>query len=103
MDDYRYIGMEHLKWTTPIKNGNECENLSTKSPVIYKTPVKQYNTSSKYTTYRSNTNSFNVLPNHITPPSGLTKFIARNPFETDLTNRLHLSVISPTVFSKVIF
>ncbi|XP_060827329.1 protein aurora borealis [Bombus pascuorum] len=93
--------MEHLKWTTPIKNGKECENLSTKSPVIYKTPVKQYNTSLKHTTYRSNKNSFNVLPHHITPPSGLTKFIARNPFETDLTNRLHLSVISPTVFSKV--
>lgn len=103
MDHFRYITMEKLKWTTPIKNGNERENLTIKSPVIYKTPVKQYETNSKRTTYQSNISSFSVLPNHITPPSGLTKFMARNPFETDLTNRLHLSVISPTVFSKVIF
>ncbi|XP_017762083.1 PREDICTED: protein aurora borealis [Eufriesea mexicana] len=92
--------MEQLKWTTPMKNGNEREN-TTNSPIIYKTPVKQYETNLKHTTYQSNMSCFNVLPNHITPPSGLTKFIARNPFESDISNRLHLSVISPTVFSKV--
>lgn len=95
--------MEQLKWTTPIKNGNGRENFLTRSPVIYRTPVKQYCTNVKQRACQSNVNSLKMLPNHITPPSGLTKFIARNPFETDLTNRLHLSVISPTVFSKVIF
>nr|XP_003704094.1 PREDICTED: protein aurora borealis isoform X1 [Megachile rotundata]XP_012142440.1 PREDICTED: protein aurora borealis isoform X1 [Megachile rotundata] len=92
--------MEQLKWSTPIKSQIEHENFIIKSPVIYKTPVKQYESSYKHTTYQNNIGCISVLPNHITPPSGLTKFIARNPFETDLTNRLHLSVMSPTVFSK---
>ncbi|CAK9797412.1 Protein aurora borealis [Anthophora plagiata] len=91
--------MEQLKWTTPIKNKNEHENFMINSPIIHKTPVKQYER--KSTTYQSSMSCFSVLPSHITPPSGLTKFIARNPFETDLNSRLHLSVISPTVFSKV--
>ncbi|XP_076240347.1 aurora kinase A activator-like protein bora [Calliopsis andreniformis] len=90
--------MDQLKWTTPIKNRTKCELM--KSPIIYRTPVKQNETVSRHTTFQNNMSCFSVLPNHITPPSGLTKFIARNPFESDLTNRLHLSVISPTVFSK---
>ncbi|CAL7952088.1 unnamed protein product [Xylocopa violacea] len=93
--------MEQLKWTTPIKNKTEHENLAAKSPVIYKTPVKQYESNSKRTMYKNTMSSFSVLPSHITPPSGLTKFIARNPFESNITDRLHLSVISPTVFKKV--
>ncbi|XP_015171436.1 PREDICTED: protein aurora borealis [Polistes dominula] len=51
--------------------------------------------------YPKNTGYFTNLPNHCTPPSGLTKFVARNPFESDLTNTLHKSVISPSVFRKV--
>lgn len=94
--------MEQLKWTTPIKSQREHDNLTTKSPVMYKTPVKQYEATFKHAAYQNNMGCISVLPNHITPPSGLTKFIARNPFETDLTNRLHLSMMSPTVFSKVI-
>ncbi|XP_034191049.1 aurora kinase A activator-like protein bora [Osmia lignaria lignaria] len=93
--------MEQLKWTTPIKSQREHDNLTTKSPVMYKTPVKQYEATCKHTAYQNNMGCISVLPNHITPPSGLTKFIARNPFESDLTNRLHLSMMSPTVFSKV--
>lgn len=93
--------MEQLKWTTPIKNNKECENLTSMSPVIYTTPVKQSGINSTRATYQSSMGCFAVLPTHITPPSGLTKFIARNPFETDLTNRLHLSVISPSVFREV--
>ncbi|XP_031826709.2 aurora kinase A activator-like protein bora [Nomia melanderi] len=93
--------MEQLKWTTPIKNERKHDNITIKSPIVYKTPVKQYETVTKHTTYQNNISCFSVLPKHITPPSGLTKFMARNPFETDLTNRLHLSVISPSVFSKV--
>ena len=93
--------MDQLMWTTPIKNENKCESLATMSPVIYKTPVKRYEASSRHATYQSNMNCLGILPTHITPPSGLAKFIARNPFESDLNNRLHLSVISPTVFNKV--
>ncbi|XP_078050588.1 aurora kinase A activator-like protein bora [Augochlora pura] len=93
--------MEQLKWTTPIKNENKHDGITMKSPVMYKTPVKQHDSISTHATYQNNISCFSVLPSHITPPSGLTKFMARNPFETDLTNRLHLSVISPTVFSKV--
>ncbi|KAI4501120.1 hypothetical protein M0802_003923 [Mischocyttarus mexicanus] len=48
-----------------------------------------------------NTDRFINLPNHATPPSGLRRFVSRNPFESDLTNRLHKSVISPSVFKKV--
>ncbi|XP_050453036.1 protein aurora borealis isoform X2 [Cataglyphis hispanica] len=44
---------------------------------------------------------FTGLSTHITPPSKLRKLITRNPFEPDLINRLHLPVISPTVFTKV--
>ncbi|XP_076642906.1 aurora kinase A activator-like protein bora [Halictus rubicundus] len=93
--------MDQRKWTTPIKNEKKCDGIGISSPIVYKTPVKQYESISKHPTYQNNISCFSVLPSHITPPSGLTKFMARNPFETDLTNRLHLSVISPTVFSKV--
>lgn len=44
-------------------------------------------------------NLVSVMQACMTPPSGITKFIAQNPFEADLTSRLHLSVISPTIFS----
>ncbi|KZC10789.1 PREDICTED: protein aurora borealis [Dufourea novaeangliae] len=93
--------MDQLKWTTPIKNEKKYSGLTIKSPIIYKTPVKQYDTTSRHKTYQTNRSNFSVLPVHITPPSNLTKFIARNPFETNLSSRLHLSVISPTAFSKV--
>lgn len=93
--------MEQLKWSTPIKTGSENESVLIKSPVIFKTPVKHCDRNVKHTSYKSNKCGFSVLPSHITPPSGLTKFMARNPFETDLTSRLHLSMISPTVFNKV--
>ncbi|XP_076279022.1 aurora kinase A activator-like protein bora [Lasioglossum baleicum] len=93
--------MDQLKWTTPIKNEMKCDGVGTRSPIVYKTPVKQYKSISKQATYQNNISCFSVLPSHITPPSGLTKFMARNPFETDLTSRLHFSVISPTVFTKV--
>ncbi|XP_017886946.1 protein aurora borealis [Ceratina calcarata] len=93
--------MEQLKWSTPIKSDSENENVLIKSPVIFKTPVRHCDRNEKHATHRNSKCGFSVLPSHLTPPSGLTKFIARNPFETDLTSRLHLSVISPTVFNKV--
>nr|XP_033339908.1 uncharacterized protein LOC117228317 [Megalopta genalis] len=93
--------MEQLKWTTPIKNENKHDGIAMKSPIMYKTPVKRHDSISTHATCQNNISCFSVLPSHITPPSGLTTFMARNPFETDLTSRLHLSVISPTVFSKV--
>ena len=76
-----------------------CESIIMLSPIT-KTPVRQNDIKFR-TSFQSSTGSFSVLPNHITPPSGLTKFIARNPFEADLTNKLHISVISPSVFSRV--
>jgi hypothetical protein len=89
--------MDHSSWT-PNKNKMNCDSVIMLSP-IRKTPVQ--NNIRLKTNFQSNTSNFSVLPSHITPPSGLTKFIARNPFEADLTNKLHISVISPTVFSKV--
>ncbi|KAJ8667073.1 hypothetical protein QAD02_008735 [Eretmocerus hayati] len=88
--------MDCTKWT-PSKNKIDCDSVLMLSPIT-KTPIRQ--TVRLKTSFQSNTSSFSVLPNHITPPSGLTKFMARNPFEADLTNKLHISVISPTVFSK---
>lgn len=57
------------------------------------------------TTYNQNIGGqclpYTGLPTHITPPSKLRKLITKNPFEPDLINRLHLPVISPTIFAKV--
>ncbi|KAK0167598.1 hypothetical protein PV327_004973 [Microctonus hyperodae] len=93
--------MDQTKCTPRKGSPNSEQSLST-SPVIYKTPLKQCKFRQKTSSiYQGSMGSFTVLANHITPKSGLTKFIARNPFDADLTNRLHLSVISPTVFNKV--
>ena len=93
--------MDKMQWATPNKNEITFDNASLKSPVSFTTPVKQIGRKPRQMAYQNNSGCFAVLPSHITPPSGLTKFVARNPFESDLTNRLHLSVISPTVFTKV--
>lgn len=91
--------MEHLKWTsTAVEDQGHGDNVIY-SAKLFQTPVKRFNEVMSKSKVYSNTMS--VLPNHFTPPSGLTKFIARNPFESDLTNRLHVSVMSPTVFNKV--
>lgn len=65
------------------------------------TPVKQNEIRCKRTAYQNNAGCFTVLPSYITPPSGLTKITRKNPFEADLTSRLHLPMISPTIFTKV--
>lgn len=75
--------------------------MSPNSPMILNTPDKKIENASKQMSYQNNLRGINVYQNHMTPPSGLTKFIARNPFDADLKNRLHLSVISPTIFTKV--
>lgn len=90
---------EEMQWVTPNKNDILHDIASMRSPISFKTPVKQAD--KRFKSYQNNSGCFALLPNHITPPSGLTKFVARNPFESELTNRLHLSVISPTVFTKV--
>lgn len=83
--------MDHSK-LTPIKKLS-CESIMMLSPI---TPAQK--------SFHNSTNNHSLLPSHSTPPSGLTNFIARNPFEADLTNRLHISVMSPTVFKvKLIF
>lgn len=86
--------MDHSK-LTPSKKLN-CESIVMLSPI---TPAQN---DSKFKIFHGSTNSHSLLPNHSTPPSGLANFIARNPFEADLTSRLHISVMSPTVFSKVL-
>lgn len=90
---------DEMQWATPNKNDIMHNIVSMRSPVSFKTPVKQAD--KRFKSYKNSSGCFTLLPNHITPPSGLTKFVARNPFESELTNRLHLSVISPTVFTKV--
>ncbi|XP_057318876.1 uncharacterized protein LOC130663589 [Microplitis mediator] len=86
---------------TPIKNSLKREPSSPMSPVIYKTPLKQFEARKNYNNSNDKARGFPAISNHRTPPSGLTKFIARNPFDAELTSRLHMSVISPTIFSKV--
>ncbi|XP_046423434.1 uncharacterized protein LOC124181173 isoform X1 [Neodiprion fabricii] len=93
--------MEQVQWSTPNKSDINRHVSPIESPRSLRTPVKQYESKHKQTAYQNSTGGFTVLPNHITPPSGITKFIAKNPFEANLTNRLHLSVISPTVFTQV--
>ena len=91
--------MDYSNWT-PNKNKKNCDSIIMLSP-MKKTPVNQNNNAKFKKNVPNKTKSFSLLPNHITPPSGLTKFIARNPFEADLTNKLHISILSPTVFTKV--
>lgn len=94
--------MSQSKLSTPNKTKIKYDGTLTNSTKIYESPIKQNENKHKQTIYQKNAGRFTHLPNHITPPSGLTKFIARNPFENDLTSRLHMSVISPSVFNKVI-
>ncbi|XP_058791812.1 protein aurora borealis [Phymastichus coffea] len=91
--------MAQFQWT-PNKNNMNCESIVMLSPIT-KTPIQQSNIQLKKS-FQHGTSGLSLLPSHITPPSGLTKFIARNPFEADLTSKLHVSVISPTVFTKVV-
>jgi hypothetical protein len=44
--------------------------------------------------------TFTVLPSHTTPPSRRNK--VRNPFDAALIKRLHLPILSPSVFKKVV-
>lgn len=84
-----------------IINSPTSELQSPKTSLVLRTPRKQDGNKQKHRAYQNNLGGLSVFPSHMTPPSGLTKFIARNPFDADLTNRLHMSVISPTIFTKV--
>jgi hypothetical protein len=44
--------------------------------------------------------TFTVLPSHTTPPSRQNK--VQNPFDASLIKRLHLPILSPSVFKKVV-
>ncbi|XP_026825611.1 protein aurora borealis isoform X2 [Ooceraea biroi] len=88
--------MEQVKRDAPSKI-QKCDSPLTNGPLGHGTPMKRTETS-RYAAYQNGTR-FTVLPSHITPPSGLKNFIIRNPFEPDL-NKLHQSMISPTVFTK---
>ncbi|XP_012221144.2 protein aurora borealis [Linepithema humile] len=92
--------MEQSRWDMSNKV-RKCESPLINNLWMHKTPNKQHEAGTKQTTCQSNTQRlpFSILQSHITPPSKLRKFI-KNPFEPDLTNRLHQSVISPTVFTK---
>ncbi|XP_014482836.1 PREDICTED: protein aurora borealis [Dinoponera quadriceps] len=92
--------MDQLRWRTPSKM-KSYDGSSIISPRLYLTPVKQNEIRPRRTAYQNNAGCLTVLPSYLTPPSGLTKIIRRNPFEADLTNRLHLPMISPTIFAKV--
>ncbi|XP_020292287.1 uncharacterized protein LOC109858953 [Pseudomyrmex gracilis] len=90
--------MEPRKLSTPSKT-RKIDNPLINNLFTHRTPMKQHETRPKRTMYHQN-NTLTVLPGHITPPSKMKEFIIKNPFEPDLTNRLHMSVISPTVFAK---
>ncbi|KAL6257461.1 hypothetical protein P5V15_011032 [Pogonomyrmex californicus] len=93
--------MEQIKRSVP-NEVQKCESPLTRNPWIRGTPMKQNDVCLKRPTFQNTVcMPFSALPSHITPPSKLRRFITKNPFEPDLINRLHLSTISPTVFSKV--
>ncbi|XP_032667546.1 uncharacterized protein LOC116842431 [Odontomachus brunneus] len=92
--------MDQLRWRTPSKINGRNRSL-VNSPRLHTTPIKQNGIRPKRTTYQNNTGYFTTLPSYMTPPSALANVIRRNPFEADLTNRLHLPVISPTIFTKM--
>ncbi|KAF7994947.1 hypothetical protein HCN44_004419 [Aphidius gifuensis] len=87
--------------SNPIINSPTSEVQSPKTSLVLRTPRKQDGNKQKHRAYQNSIGGLSVFPNHLTPPCGLTKFIARNPFDADLTNRLHMSVLSPSIFSKV--
>ncbi|XP_070153366.1 protein aurora borealis [Polyergus mexicanus] len=97
--------MEQARWGTPSKV-QKVDSPLINNFWMHRTPVKQNEMQLRRAFETHNQNNaqslpFTGLPSHITPPSKLRKLITRNPFEPDLTNRLHLPVISPTVFAKV--
>ncbi|XP_025995252.1 protein aurora borealis isoform X2 [Solenopsis invicta] len=94
--------MEQAKRGTPNEK-QQCESPLARSPWMRGTPVKRNDVRAtlKRLTYQNNAQCFAVLSNYMTPPTKLRKFINNNPFEPDLINSLHLSAISPTVFTKV--
>lgn len=95
-----YFRMDQIRRCTP--NKIKCRDGSLiNSPRLHTTPIKQSEISLQRAACQNSTGCFTVLPNYFTPPSGLARVVRRNPFETDLINRLHLPVISPTVFTKV--
>lgn len=93
--------MEYGNSTSTISSPT-LEQITSNNSIAVTSPPEIDRNKQKQRTYQSNTEGLPVFQSHSTPPpSGLTKFIARNPFEADLRNRLHKSVISPTIFSKV--
>ena len=93
-----------IKYRFIILKKNVClfSVIIMKSPSLPETPVRRNFESVCH--YPVGTNIRSTVSVHMTPPSGITKFIAHNPFDADLTSRLHLSVISPSVFeSKKVF
>lgn len=98
--------MEQARWDTPSKV-RRVDSPLINNLWIYRTPVKQNELRLRRSFESHNQNNAQSLPftglsTHITPPSKLRKLITKNPFEPDLINRLHLPVISPTIFTKVI-
>ncbi|XP_011877501.1 PREDICTED: protein aurora borealis [Vollenhovia emeryi] len=86
--------MERVKWGTPKEKRQGGSPLACSS-WMRETPVKRNDAHLKRL---AQCLPFGVLPSHSTPPSKLRKF--KNPFEPDLINSLHLSTISPTMFTK---
>lgn len=98
--------MEQAKWGTPSKV-KRVDSPLISNLWMHRTPVKQNEMQLRRAFETHNQNNAQSLPftglsTHITPPSKLRKLISRNPFERDLINRLHLPVISPTIFTKVV-
>lgn len=98
--------MERTRWGTPSKV-QRVDSPLVNNFWMHRTPVKQKELQLRRALETHNPNNAQSLPftglsTHITPPSKLRKLITRNPFEPDLINRLHLPVISPTIFTKVI-
>ncbi|XP_036147913.1 protein aurora borealis isoform X2 [Monomorium pharaonis] len=95
--------MEQARWSTQEKR--KCESpLARPNLWMRGTPVKSdAQTTLKRLTCQNNVSQqcFAVLSNYMTPPSKLKKFITNNPFERDLINKLHLPVLSPSIFAKV--
>ncbi|KAL6432832.1 hypothetical protein ACFW04_006296 [Cataglyphis niger] len=95
--------MEQARWGTPSKV-QRVDSPLINNLWMHRTPVKQNEMQLRRALETQNNAQslpFTGLSTHITPPSKLRKLITRNPFEPDLINRLHLPVISPTVFTKV--
>lgn len=93
--------MEQETFLTPRKIFQNAFNAARKSTTSANSPSIRAYTPTSLSRTAAGTSRISLLPGIQTPPSRLIKGKVINPFESHLTDRLHLPVIcSPSLFER---